>query len=233
MPKGPTQEPAKTSILVLGLDWPPETFIERLLLGLAGQGLRVTVASPSRIPVEGLTRRNVRRVHGLAGSQSRPAQLLSALSLTFRAFLHRPAKAWQLAGILKGQRARFLTTSWGMCAAALITRPDVIYFPWNSAAVTGLPVFELGIPTVISCRGSQIQVANHNERRKSFVRDVRNTLACASHVHCVSESIRQAIGLWASIENTQRSFTLQWTLSSSPRKRRVRHPNSQWPWLAH
>ena len=38
----------RVRLLEVGLHWPPETFIQRKLLGLAGAGFRVTVASPVR-----------------------------------------------------------------------------------------------------------------------------------------------------------------------------------------
>jgi colanic acid/amylovoran biosynthesis glycosyltransferase len=68
---------------------------------------------------------------------------------------------------------------------------DLIYFPWNSAAVHYLPLFDLGMPVVISCRGSQINVAPHDPQRTDFVEGLKVTLAKATAVHCVSEAIKQ------------------------------------------
>jgi colanic acid/amylovoran biosynthesis glycosyltransferase len=70
-------------------------------------------------------------------------------------------------------------------------RWDVIYFPWNSAAIEHLPLFELGMPVVISCRGSQIYVAPHNPERQPFRQDLRETFARATVVHGVSKAIVQ------------------------------------------
>ena len=37
-------------VLMLGLTWPPETFLMRLIDGLVGRGLGVTVAVPAPSP---------------------------------------------------------------------------------------------------------------------------------------------------------------------------------------
>ncbi len=66
---------------------------------------------------------------------------------------------------------------------------DVIYFPWNSAAIDHLPLFDMGKPVVISCRGSQVNVAPHDPRR-SIREGLPVTFRKASLVHCVSRAIQ-------------------------------------------
>jgi colanic acid/amylovoran biosynthesis glycosyltransferase len=79
--------------------------------------------------------------------------------------------------------------------APLVGRPwDVVYFPWNSAAIAHRPLFGWGIPVVISCRGSQVNVAPYNPRRQSIRSGLRYTLQRATAVHCVSGAIRDEIG---------------------------------------
>jgi colanic acid/amylovoran biosynthesis glycosyltransferase len=66
---------------------------------------------------------------------------------------------------------------------------DVIYFPWNSAAIDYLPLFDIGRPVVVSCRGSQVNVAPHDPRR-SVREGLPLTFRKASLVHCVSRAIQ-------------------------------------------
>ncbi len=73
---------------------------------------------------------------------------------------------------------------------------DVIYFPWNSAAVENEKLFDIGIPAVISCRGSQIHIAPHNPERQSLREGLQRTFAKAAKVHCVSEAIRQEAAVY-------------------------------------
>jgi colanic acid/amylovoran biosynthesis glycosyltransferase len=67
-------------------------------------------------------------------------------------------------------------------------RWDVIYFPWNSAAIGCLPVFDLGCPIVVSCRGTQVSVAPHNPERQELRTGLRETFQRAAAVHCVSQA---------------------------------------------
>jgi colanic acid/amylovoran biosynthesis glycosyltransferase len=68
---------------------------------------------------------------------------------------------------------------------------DIIYFPWNSAAIEYLPLFDTGRPVLVSCRGSQIHIAPHDPKRAWFQNGLRETLSRAAAVHCVSESIQR------------------------------------------
>ena len=73
---------------------------------------------------------------------------------------------------------------------------DVIYFPWNSTAVNYTDLFDLGIPVVISCRGSQINIRPFRKGQEGYVSLLKETLGRAAVVHCVSEDIlSQAVGL--------------------------------------
>lgn len=80
--------------------------------------------------------------------------------------------------------------------AALRREWDLVYFPWNSAAGGYLDLVSGPPPSVVSCRGSQINVVPHNQRRADQRRDMVASLEAATLVHCVSEAImREAQGL--------------------------------------
>ena len=64
----------------------------------------------------------------------------------------------------------------------------MIYLPWNSAAIDYLPLFELGKPVVVSCRGSQVNVAPHHPRR-TVRGGLPATFEKAAAIHCISQSI--------------------------------------------
>jgi colanic acid/amylovoran biosynthesis glycosyltransferase len=138
-------------LLVVGLSWPPETFLARLLHGLADRGVQVTLAGARRPTGDWL---------GRAG----------------RGWLPLP------------RRGAAVALRWAPLAGR---RWDVIYFPWNAAAVDYLPLFDLGYPVVVSCRGAQINVAPHNPQRTALRDGLRATLTRAAAVHCVSDAIRR------------------------------------------
>lgn len=69
------------------------------------------------------------------------------------------------------------------------SRFDLLYFPWNGAAVAHLELLRDGPPAVISCRGSQIQVAPHDPERRALRQGLPESFARAAAVHCVSAAI--------------------------------------------
>jgi colanic acid/amylovoran biosynthesis glycosyltransferase len=179
-------------LLVVGVAWPPETFLVRLLQGLAQAGLQVTLATRRR-PAEAWLEEF--KIHWLyvpawdspviprlaqLAAQAGGAMLRSPRDL--RTFAHGVPPAGN-----RGQRL----AGWNRLLPYAGRRWDVIYFPWNSAAIEHLPLFELGMPAVISCRGSQIYVAPHNPEREPFRRGLRESFARAAAVHGVSKAILQ------------------------------------------
>lgn len=73
-------------------------------------------------------------------------------------------------------------------------QPDILHFEWNSAAISYLPLYDfLDVPVVISCRGTQIQIAPHNPRRQAIIEGLPRSLGKASAVHCVSDAIKQNV----------------------------------------
>jgi colanic acid/amylovoran biosynthesis glycosyltransferase len=183
-------------LLVAGISWPPETFIDRLIRGLIDAGVEVTVACPTR--PGGVSPGNG-KLHWLATpawSGSFPRRLARLGGLAARAAARAPHHVR-----LFSRHARE-ATSWVerfQCWHRLLPFAEgcweALYFPWNTAAITYLPLFDLGCPVVVSCRGSQIHVAPHNPRRLAIRDGLRRSFERAAAVHCVSDEIKQqAIG---------------------------------------
>ncbi len=132
-------------LLIVGISSRPETFLVRLIVGLAKCGMRITISSKKRVNLK-----------------CEKAEIdwvpLSFLKLKF----------------LLGQR-------W-----------DAIYFPWNSAAIENIDLLELGIPAIVSCRGSQINIAPHNPERESLIQGLKETFEKTAAVHCVCAHIKGA-----------------------------------------
>ena len=134
-------------LLILGLKWPPETFIMRLIDGLARRELDVTVAVDERPTAGPALPPNVRLV--------------------------------RLPGVV-GRRLRRSPLTGGY---------DALYFPWNTSAIVYQSLLDEA-PSVISCRGSQINVAPHNPERAALREGLALTFGKATAVHCVSQQIR-------------------------------------------
>ncbi len=131
-------------LLVVGVSRPLETFLERLIRGLAEKGFRITLVSRKK-----------------------------------------PHAAWVLT-----EKISWFPLSLLKLFPFLARRWDVIYFPWNSAAIENLKFFDQGVPAVVSCRGSQINSAPHNPNRNQIKEGLGATFRKAALVHCVSQAIQ-------------------------------------------
>lgn len=178
------------NLWIVGVKWPPETFIERRIRGLIASGIEVTVcsASPSVLSAQsnspGLSllylprlSRNWRNLLALARLIAMKLATAPRKSISlYKDFLGNPG--WQAASHLL-KTLPFINE-----------KPDIIHFEWNFAAVDYLPLFDLlDCPIVISCRGSQIHVAPHNPENSNKVKKLPATFQRAAAVHCVSQAI--------------------------------------------
>ena len=165
-------------LLVIGVNWPLETFLENLLRGLADAGWSVTVASRQHFGAASLPLRRLplpkEGAFGLLPHLPRmAAALLRQPSRAMRAVRGRPAKLRQLQLVLPLLAGDF----------------DLFYFPWNGAALDYLPLFGIGVPTLLSCRGSHVQVSPHNPKRPELRQALPELFAAATAVHCVSQDM--------------------------------------------
>ncbi|MCU0485621.1 MAG: glycosyltransferase family 4 protein [Anaerolineales bacterium] len=180
-------------ILIAGVAWPMETFLQRLAKGLIDQGMLVTIANAHRPEAAWF---------GLPGfawlqvsSSRNPVwrRLGFVLSRLLWALLFERQDYRKIRPELPPVR-NFST--WFYTVEQILPylgrRWDVIYFPWNSAAIEHRALFKLGMPVVVSCRGSQILVAPHNPRRKILRQGLEEIFTRASVVHCICKAIRDA-----------------------------------------
>lgn len=178
-------------VLFAGVKWPPETFLARLMRGLAERGVHVTMAVPQ--PPDAAWREvpnlDILMTPGWAGSNAgrlarTGGQLAGAVTRSWpetrRAFRQVRETQAETGAVERFNRLLpFMGRQW-----------DVIYFPWNATAIFYFPLLDKA-PSVISCRGAQINVSPHNPQR-AWLRDgLGPTFRKAAAVHCVSEAIRE------------------------------------------
>jgi len=175
-------------LLVVGARWPLETFLDNLLRGLARKGWEVSLASRSRFDRQdaGATKDQV-ALRRLPLPGDGPGALLSFLPRFTAILLSRPR---QVLGLLRGQggKAHLLRNLLPLLARDF----DAFYFPWNGTAIDYLPLFGLGTPTLLSCRGSHVLVAPHNPERQHLRASMPPLFAAATAVHGVSRDILRA-----------------------------------------
>lgn len=181
---------AQPRILLIRLKWPPETFMLRLVNGLADRGIHMTLAVHERPGPGWPVHPNVEYVWTPPWSDSGAR----SLGQTGRALLDAARRSPSQTRRLLGQSRQASSPSG---AAAMLHRYlpyagrrwDVVYFPWNTMAIAYRPLLERG-PSVISCRGTQINVTPHNPERAAIRDGLADTFRRASAVHCVSAAIR-------------------------------------------
>lgn len=186
---------AALRLLEVGLHWPPETFVQRKLEQLADRGIRVAVAVQ-----EGADRSvlpGVRVVPVLPRAPLRSKRAAAAAGALFLLFLHSPRRAAAVA------RAATLHTASGRplgrreavarlyaYARLALLQPDVVHFEWTTAAVHFHSLGDaLGCPTVVSVRGSNVNVHPHTPSGAVTARGLPIALGRAAAVHCVSAAI--------------------------------------------
>ena len=174
-------------VLVAGIKWPPETFLYRLVRGLAEAGVEVTVGCAAKPDCRG-----VKWLRMPSWNVPIPLRLAKLVAAASRAFLVS-RRDIGLLGSLMNQEGSFSDRlrRWYALLPFTGRRWDVIYFPWIATAAYLLPVTRLGMPVVVSCRGRQINIAPHNPQRLELRNSLPEVFNRASAVHCVSEAIKQ------------------------------------------
>jgi colanic acid/amylovoran biosynthesis glycosyltransferase len=189
MPKQKEKKPLR--LLVVGSSWPPQTFLGRLMRGLAGMGVHVRIAFSKWPDQDWFLKSGLQTFKTRAWEGPWILRLLWVGWLSALAMFRSPRALrlfWRVAKEQSTLRARLRTLNRLLPFAGVSC--DVIYFPWNSAAIDFLPLFELGKPVLVSCRGSQVNVAPHHPLREIRA-GLPVTFARASVIHCISSSIQR------------------------------------------
>ncbi|HWZ85068.1 MAG TPA: glycosyltransferase family 4 protein [Thermoanaerobaculia bacterium] len=195
-------------LLVVGASWPPQTFLGRLMRGLSAAGVEVTVAFSRAPDQDWFFNAGLRAFRTRDWSGPVLLRVVRFTWLFLRALLKSPRDLrlfLRRSRADRGLRARLRTLNRLLPFAGVSC--DVLYFPWNSAAIDHLPLFDLGIPVLVSCRGSQVNVAPYDPKR-GVARGLPATFEKATAVHCIS----------GAIEREAQRFRLD------PTKARVIHP---------
>ena len=169
---------APLQVLVVGISWPMETFVERLLTGLASRGVALTIMSPRRPPTAWLDQRSIRWIFGLKALDAR--EIARQTRSTGVRATARTTWRWAHDGGGRGRDG---------VSAVQLQAYDVIYAPWISTLTEREPLLHAGPPIVTSCRGSLITSAPWNPLRRDHRDALPRVFEAASLVHCVSERI--------------------------------------------
>lgn len=162
-------------ILVVGLPWPLETFVDRLLRGLVGRGHRLVVLSGGRPDSDWLGRLGATWKPGPGPLPlSRLGRHLRSATRDVGALTATPS----VVAAMSDRRPRVDTTG-----------IDVVYAPWINTLTEHPDLLDLDVPVVTSCRGALVTIAPWNPRRAEHTAMLATVFDRAVAVHCVSDAI--------------------------------------------
>ena len=177
-------------LLILGYDQTKITFLNRLIRGLIEQDIQVILATTHPEGVKA-------QFHG----ELRTLKLVPLRNIlfiqTFRFFslligtLWSNKRQWLLQVVFEQSDLKQKLGMFFRYAPFCQSDFNLIYFPWNSPAITYQKLFDLGLPIVISCRGSQINIRPNLPGQEDYLNGVKKTLQKAAAVHCVSVDIQR------------------------------------------
>lgn len=194
-PEAGKKECATFTLLTASVQWPPETFIWRLVKECSALGHRVQVVVSVRPGQKIPDVKGVDVIRSPSWNVPWVDRLVCLLRLLAVKGLRHPKALYRLVRLLTpgavGQ------VGWREVLVALYNflpfvglEPDVLHFQWNATAIECLPLFDyFKCPVVVSCRGSQVNVAPHNPRRVEIREGLRKTFQRAAAVHCVARSV--------------------------------------------
>ena len=150
-----------------------ETFIERLLTGLAAEGFELTLESKGKPDAAWL------RQHGIAWR-----------------FGPRSFVRTDVVGQVRRNGAASVLTSVGRAASTAVRGPaplvgvfDVVYAPWLNTLIDHPRLRRCGLPILTSCRGALVTIAPWDPGRPGYASELGAVFQDATLVHCVSDAI--------------------------------------------
>lgn len=192
----------QTNICIVGLDWPAPTFMVNLIHGLLKHNIHITVASQRKPDQALLYQQNFRWLATPSLNQNGLKKLFLISKLFIKQFTLSPGACLSINQQSKQEshikaRLNYLLRHLPFAAHHW----DLIYFPWNATAVDYLPLYTRADKILVSCRGSQINIAPLNPKRAAYSSKIRESFDKAHQVHCVSRDLKEkaiALGLNAS-----------------------------------
>ena len=164
-------EPHKFRLLVVGLGKNTTTFLDRLVRGLSEKQVELTLATSSRPKLSIERPESVKWLWAPNWEDSFASRMARLVGL-----LARQGWGERLSWVFKHVNGDHPGMERLVMLYRLLPfthgRWDAIYFPWNSAAIAYQPLYELGIPVVVSCRGSQVNIRPHTPGQEGYTRQL-------------------------------------------------------------
>lgn len=169
-------------VAVVGVALPMETFVDRLLTGLARRGVALTVVSRESPPSDWLRSRGARWRFG-PGARGRRNLVPLARRHGAKPVLETLGRR---AVDLAARRVDAGDKGW---TAGALADVDIVYAPWINHLVQCPELLDAGLPVVASCRGRMITADPWHPDHPDRAAALRKVFTAVDRVHCVSRAI--------------------------------------------
>jgi colanic acid/amylovoran biosynthesis glycosyltransferase len=186
-------------LIIVGVSWPPETFLQRKIEGLQRRGIDLTIAihMTRRKFVKGIS--GIRIVRLPHHKDPVLLRLFQLINLHLRTILlpsgwAKIKKIWSYSS-KKSLKLRFNFLLQAFSLSKL--SPDLVHFEWPSAALSYSYMSEIWkCPMTLSLRGSQINIDPCIPGNEKYLQDLHEIFVQSKAVHCVSEAIQKKAQLY-------------------------------------
>ena len=180
------------SIIICGVQWPPETFLLRLFKGLSQAGFSVIVACNQKPTRDWLSAPGESWLWKPSWNVNHLKRIVNLMPLLFKVLFSKPLQKRTIFHLLSQQEGIQNKLFLFFQVAPLVgLNFDLVYFPWVLAAAEYIEFFEsLKTPMVISLRGSMINVDPWVSKAENSIKEkLRFIFDHDIRVHCVSQDI--------------------------------------------
>ncbi|MHA1279879.1 MAG: glycosyltransferase family 4 protein [Candidatus Helarchaeota archaeon] len=197
----------KFSILIIGITWPPETFLLHLIDGIADKGIKIWVASNETPPEEWKRKGNRDYIWAPSWRISYFSRCVNLLLLLKNLIGLRKDKLKAIFRLLKNKSALKLKiyTIYKILPFVKL-EINIVYFPWVFLSQYLIDWFKLSNQSVVvSLRGSMVNVYPYSNDNNHIVASILSSiLNRVNTVHCVSNAIqKEAIKFGLAIEKSK------------------------------
>jgi colanic acid/amylovoran biosynthesis glycosyltransferase len=175
-------------MLVVRYGSDPITFLNRLFRGLAKENIRITIAADRKSLRDYFAHENIDVLWAPSWKGSFFSKSANILRLLATRFSFKRL-GWLCKALKREKTIRDRLIAFHNYLPFMKGKWNLIYFPWNGAAIDYSGLFELGIPSIISCRGSQINIKPITTKSTRYIEGLTESLIKATAVHCVSQDI--------------------------------------------
>jgi len=184
----------KLSILIIGISFPPETFLHRLINGLANKNVDVWLSGGKSPPKNWLSTGNRHWVWSPSWNIPGWRRFLNLLLMAINLFGARYIRIKRLLQLVRNEPG-FKSKIYLLYKLLPIINCDqeIVYFPWVYAAEDYIPWFESnGQSVIVSLRGSMVNVYPFSKENAFEISSkLSAVLNSVSAVHCVSRDIEK------------------------------------------